>query len=60
MVFFSVTGVCRQSMAKTSTMTIRVPRNRMAQAMQNIHRMGGRIADIGFNVSTSVSESSEE
>ena len=48
MVEFSVTGVCRQDLAKTSNFTIRVPQNRMSQTMQNIHRMGGKISGISL------------
>lgn len=51
MVEFSVTGVCRQDIAKTSNFTVRVPQNRMSQAMQNIHRMGGKIAGISLQPS---------
>lgn len=46
MVEFSVTGVCCQDVSKTSNMTVRVPRDRMSQAMQSIHRMGGTIAGV--------------
>ena len=45
---FSVTGVCRQDIAKTSNFTVRVPQNRMSQAMQNIHQMGGTIAAVSL------------
>lgn len=49
MVEFSVTGVCRQDISKTGNMTVRVPRDRMAQAMQNIHRMGGTISGVSVS-----------
>lgn len=48
MVAFTVTGICRQDISKTGNMTLRVPRNRMSQTLQNIHRMGGKIADISL------------
>ena len=53
MVAFTVTGVCNQDVSKTSNMTVRVPRSRMSQAMQNIHRMGGTITDIALGASGS-------
>lgn len=49
MVAFSVTGLCRQDLSKTSNMTLRVPRSRMSQTMQNIHRMGGQISGISLD-----------
>lgn len=59
MVEFSVTGVCRQDIAKTSDMTIRVPRNRMSQTMQNIHRMGGTIVGIACHALESGTSSND-
>ena len=51
MVSFTVTGVCNQALSKTSNMTVSVPRSRMSQAMQNIHRMGGTISGISLGAS---------
>ena len=48
MVAFSVTGLCRQDLSKTSNVMMRVPRSRMSQTMQNIHRMGGKISGISL------------
>ena len=45
-VAFTVTGLCRQNISKTSNAVFRVPRSRMSQTMQNIQRMGGTITDI--------------
>ncbi len=49
LVAFSVTGLCRQDVSKTSNVTFRVPRSRMSQTMQNIHRMGGKISGISLD-----------
>ena len=51
---FSVTGVCAQDIAKTSNFTVRVPANRMSQAMQNIHQMGGKISGVSMQPSAAV------
>ena len=55
---FSVTGVCRQDIAKTSNFTVRVPQDRMSQAMQNIHQMGGKISGISLQPSEAPSDAS--
>ena len=47
-VTISVSGFCNQDLSKTGTYQVRVPFNRMSQAMQNIARMGGKID--GVNV----------
>ncbi|MEM6501382.1 MAG: phycobilisome linker polypeptide [Cyanobacteria bacterium P01_C01_bin.89] len=47
-VTISVSGFCNQSISKTGNYQVRVPYGRMAQAMQNISRMGGKIE--GVNV----------
>lgn len=57
---FSVTGVCRQSIAKTSDFTVRVPQDRMSQAMQNIHQMGGKITGISLQPSGLSAASDDE
>lgn len=54
MVEFSVTGLCCQAVSKTSNKTIRVPRDRMSQAMQNIHQMGGAISGISLQPTATV------
>ena len=45
-VAIEVTGVCRQDIMKTANYTIKVPHYRRSQAMQNIHRMGAKVANI--------------
>ena len=60
MVEFSVTGVCRQDIAKTSNMTIRVPRDRMSQAMKTIHRMGGKIAGVSLQPTAAAPQSEND
>ncbi|MGD1851419.1 MAG: phycobilisome linker polypeptide [Cyanophyceae cyanobacterium] len=47
-VTISVSGFCNQSISKTGNYQVRVPYARMAQTMQNISRMGGKIE--GVNV----------
>lgn len=59
MVEFLVTGVCRQEISRTSDMNIRVPRSRMSQTMQNIHRMGGTIVGISCHPLESGSSSDD-
>ena len=60
MVEFSVTGVCCQDISKTGNMTVRVPRDRMSQAMQNIHRMGGTISGVAVTAGGSAPAGDEE
>ena len=43
-----VTGLCRQDVIPTSNYTIKVPYTRMSQTIQNINRMGGKIASISL------------
>ncbi|WP_088239795.1 phycobilisome linker polypeptide [Calothrix rhizosoleniae] len=45
-VVIEITGLCRQDVMKTSNYEMKVPFNRMSQAMQTIHRMGGKVANI--------------
>lgn len=60
MVAFSVTGLCRQDISKTSNVTMRVPRSRMSQTMQNIHRMGGKITGIALESKAATSQPDSE
>ncbi|MEO1671059.1 MAG: phycobilisome linker polypeptide [Cyanobacteria bacterium J06631_2] len=43
-----VTGVCRQDVMRTSNYTVKVPYSRMSQTIQNINRMGGKVAGISL------------
>lgn len=43
-----VTGVCRQDMFRTSNYTVKVPYSRMSQTIQNINRMGGKVAGVSL------------
>lgn len=43
-----VTGVCRQDVMRTSNYSIKVPYSRMSQTIQNINRMGGKVASISL------------
>ena len=43
-----VTGVCRQDVMRTSNYTVKVPYSRMSQTIQNISRMGGKVAGISL------------
>jgi len=45
-VAIEVTGVCRQNVMKTSNYTVKVPYSRMSQTIQNISRMGGKVANV--------------
>ena len=42
----NVTGVCRQNVKRVSNYTMKVPHNRMNQAMREIHSLGGKIASV--------------
>ena len=53
-VAIEVTGVCRQELTRTSNYTVKVPYSRMSQTIQNINRMGGKIANISLNETTPV------
>ena len=48
-VTLTVSGVCRQDVMKTSNYTVKVPHNRMPQAMQNIHRLGGKVVGVAVD-----------
>ena len=47
-VSIDVTGVCRQDVMRTSNYTVKVPYSRMSQTIQNINRMGGKVANISL------------
>ena len=62
-----VTGVRRQDVSRTSSYTVRVPYSRMSQTIQNINRLGGRVAGVslggnasGATVTPDVSDASTE
>ena len=58
-----VTGVCRQDVTRKSNYTVKVPYSRMSQTIQNINRMGGKVANISLGATAAVeseeSDSSE-
>ena len=43
-----VTGVRRQDVMRTSNYTVKVPYSRMSQTIQNISRMGGKVASVSL------------
>ena len=43
-----VTGVCRQDVIRTSSYTLKVPYSRMSQTIQNINRIGGKVASVSL------------
>jgi phycocyanin-associated, rod len=45
-VTIDVTGVCQQSVLKTSNYQLKIPYSQMSQALQSIHRQGGKVASI--------------
>lgn len=47
-VAISVTGLCHQDVMRTSNYTVKVPYSRMSQTIQNISRMGGKVASISL------------
>ncbi len=49
-----VTGVCRQDVMRTSNYTVKVPYSRMSQAIQNINRLGGKVAGISLGNTAAV------
>ena len=49
-----VTGVCRQDVMRTSNYTVKVPYSRMSQNIQNINRMGGKIAGVSLGETSPV------
>lgn len=56
----AVTGVCRQDIMRSSNYTVKVPYSRMSQTIQNITRMGGKVAEISLNGNDSVAEAPPE
>ncbi len=46
-----VTGMCHQDVMRSSNYTVKVPYSRMSQTIQNISRMGGKVANISLGVS---------
>ena len=59
-VTIEVAGVCRQDIARTSNYTVKVPYSRMSQTIQNINRLGGKVATISLGETASVPEVSDE
>jgi phycocyanin-associated, rod len=55
-VAIKVTGVCRQSVSRTSNYTVKVPYSRMSQTIQNITRMGGKVAGISLGGTTAAAQ----
>lgn len=53
-VAIEVTGVCRQDVMRTSNYTVKVPYSRMSQTIQNINRMGGKVANVSVSGATPV------
>ena len=43
-----VTGMCHQDVMRNSNYTVKVPYSRMSQTIQNISRMGGKVANISL------------
>ncbi len=43
-----VTGMCHQDVMRNSNYTIKVPYSRMSQTIQNISRMGGKVANVSL------------
>ena len=62
-VAIQVTGVRRQDLMRGSNYTVRVPYTRMSKAIQNIHRIGGKITSISvdsYGASSSEKEAAEQ
>lgn len=53
-----VTGVCRQDVFRTSSYTVKVPYSRMSQTIQNINRIGGKVAGVSLGGISPVEASS--
>ena len=58
-VAIEVTAVCRQEVMRTSNWTIKVPYSRMAQTIQKITRMGGKVAGVSLLLPPEPSEEPE-
>ena len=59
-VAIEVTGVCHQNIMRTSNYTVKVPYSRMSQTIQNINRMGGKVASNSLGTTASVAEATNE
>ena len=61
-VTIEVTGVRRQDVMRTSNYSIKVPYSRMSQTIQNISRMGGKVASVslGDTAPQDLKESSQD
>ena len=57
-VAIEVTGLCRQSVMRTSNYRVKVPCCRLGQTIQSISRMGGRIARVTILSSTPIEQES--
>lgn len=42
----SVTGVCNQNVKRVSSYTMKVPHNRMNEAMREIYSLGGKVTGV--------------
>ena len=60
MMTIEVTGMCRQDVMRTSNYTVKVPYSRMSQTIQNINRMGGKVANISVGGTSTATEASSE
>ena len=58
-VAINVTGVCRQDVMRTSNYTVKVPYSRMSQTIQNINRMGGKVAGVSLGETAPTAQTSE-
>ena len=58
-VTIEVTGVRRQDLMPTSNYTVKVPYSRMSQTIQNINRMGGKVASVSLEGTAPVAEASD-
>ncbi|MBO9999169.1 MAG: rod-capping linker protein [Cyanobacteria bacterium SID2] len=59
-VVIEVTGLCRQNVARTSNYSVKVPFSSMSEVMQNISRMGGKVASVRvFPATTTEGEGGE-
>lgn len=47
-VSIEVTGIRRQDVMRTSNYTVKVPYSRMSQTINNISRMGGKVASVSL------------
>jgi len=59
-VAIEVTGVCHQDVMKTSNYTVKVPYSRMSQTIQNINRMGGKVANVSVGATSTIATAAAE